>query len=116
MIRASSSSCFSVAELASSFCQQLSCWKGKPCQRLESLQSPGRPGMRLASNKTQHAFACMRSGCGSFAVPCSRRANATSSLFGDCLALVLLPVSTALSRQTCHAEFVVDTSTEKRRI
>eukprot|EP00971_Amphidinium_carterae_P189926 3770254-Amphidinium_carterae.2 len=59
----------------------------------------------------------MRSGCGSFAVPCSRQANATSSLFGDFLALVLLPVGSALSRQTCDAEVVAnDSSAEKNRI
>eukprot|EP00971_Amphidinium_carterae_P107926 2136690-Amphidinium_carterae.1 len=59
----------------------------------------------------------MHSGCGSFAVPCSRHANATSSLFGDYLAPVLLPVCGALSRQTCDTEFVAnDTSTKKKRI
>eukprot|EP00971_Amphidinium_carterae_P178011 3530324-Amphidinium_carterae.1 len=59
----------------------------------------------------------MHSGCGSFAVPCSRHANATSSLFGGFLARVLLTVVRALSRKACVAEFVAnDTSTETRRI
>eukprot|EP00971_Amphidinium_carterae_P132638 2626783-Amphidinium_carterae.1 len=59
----------------------------------------------------------MRSGCRSSAVPCSGHANAPSGLFGSFLALVLLPVGSALSRRTCDAEFVAnDVSHEKRRI
>eukprot|EP00971_Amphidinium_carterae_P162107 3213557-Amphidinium_carterae.1 len=64
----------------------------------------------------QGKFARTRSACccGSFAVPCSGHANATS-LFGDFLALVLLPVGSALSRQTCDAEFVANAASSKNK-
>eukprot|EP00971_Amphidinium_carterae_P283642 5631280-Amphidinium_carterae.1 len=81
------------------------------------LHAPGRHGMRLANSKTawcRHLVcffqstamrSCLRARLfGSSTIPCCRHEGATSTPIGGFRALVVLPVISAVPRQTCDAE------------